>query len=25
VDFAIGVIRARGQNHELAALSLTAR
>jgi serine protease Do len=25
VDFAIGVIRARGQDHELAALSLTAR
>jgi S1-C subfamily serine protease len=25
VDFAVGVIRARGQNHELAALSLTAR
>lgn len=25
VDFTIGVIRARGQNHELAALSLTAR
>src|SRR5215471_7871874 len=25
VDFALGVIRARGQNHELAALSLTAR
>jgi S1-C subfamily serine protease len=25
VDFTVGVIRARGQNHELAALSLTAR
>jgi len=25
VDFAVGVIRARGQDHELAALSLTAR
>ena len=25
VDFAIGIIRARGQDHELAALSLTAR
>jgi serine protease Do len=25
VDFTIGVIHARGQNHELAALSLTAR
>src|SRR5262249_3609554 len=25
VEFTVGVIRARGQNHELAALSLTAR
>jgi serine protease Do len=25
VDFTVGVIRTRGQNHELAALSLTAR
>ena len=25
VDFAVGVIRARGKNHELAAVSLTAR
>jgi S1-C subfamily serine protease len=25
VGFTVGVIRARGQNHELAALSLTAR
>jgi S1-C subfamily serine protease len=25
VDFAVGVIRATGRNHELAALSLTAR
>lgn len=25
VDFAVGIIRAHGQNHELAALNLTAR